>query len=124
MIKEPDFVYINTKNSVHGEFLDNIDFKLFAIWASCLYYDKEIKQGVFLSNKRNIEKIADSLNIKESMVRKHINKLVRNGLMCKTKYKGLFVVNPNIIVLKNHKKDVEEMSKSFVCLDGIWYYKD
>lgn len=117
--REDDFVYVN--HNCDYNYFNGITLELFSVWCEYLYYDTDLKQAAFRSCHN--KEIASKLNITKNMVEKYIRRMVENGLIFRHSY-GLYVVNPNAILLKGHKSQYNKMIKRFCVLDGKLVYKD
>ena len=116
---EPDFikVYYETMMAFHQ--IHDIPVTFLLSLSKILEWSNDGKPLKVILNKCNKDMIAEECNVTLSQVDRYIKKSVNNGLLFRTKYRGVYEVNP-FMIAKGKWDSIKQLRTQFDFIGGKW----
>ena len=117
--KEPDFIKIYYATMLAFNQMSGIPIEFVLSISQFIEWTNEGKPMYITINKRIKEILQNDCNVKIAQINRYISTSVDNGLLFRTKYRGVYEVNP-FMIAKGKWESIQNLQCKFNFVDGKW----
>lgn len=117
--KEPEFIKIYYETMLAFNHINNVPLSFVVSLSKFLEWTNEGKPMCVTLNKRVKEILQEDCGVKSAQISRYISVSVESGLLFRTKYRGVYEVNP-FMIAKGKWESIRNLQCKFDFIEGKW----
>ena len=117
--KEPDFIKIYYETMLAFNQIHGIPIAFVLSLSQFIEWTNEGKPMYVTINKRIKKILQEDCGVKVAQIERYISHSVKNGLLFRTEYRGVYEVNP-FMIAKGKWESIQELQCKFNFVNGKW----
>lgn len=116
---EPDCIKLYYETMLAFNEIHNVPIAFVVSLSKFLEWSNEGKPMCVTLNKRVKEILQEECNVKSAQIERYIANSVKYGLLFRTKYRGVYEINP-FMIAKGRWESIRKLRCKFDFIDGKW----
>ena len=117
--KEPDFIKVYYETMLAFNQINGVPISFVLSLSKFLEWTNEGKPMCVTINRRVKDILQEDCDVKSAQISRYIAISVESGLLFRTKYRGVYEVNP-FMIAKGKWNSIRELQCQFDFIDGKW----